>query len=217
MRPLHTAAKMGNHEAALALLRHGADVHATFVPSGCRPLHFACAYMREDVADLLLRWGADETAISRLGGKAMDRLSTVEEIHDEFEEEGSVEAMLARLERMIVLLARAPNDRAWRRRGFVVLCRAAHPERLRLACGEEGSCAGGAGDGVGGGGSRGSSFSTSSNKAARRDELSGARGGEGVVVGEENCGAAVDPFDRLALWLTGLQEEGLFRNIVEYL
>ncbi len=35
------------------------------------------------------------------------------------------------------LLARAPADRAWRRRGLMVLCRA-HPDRLRL----EGALAG---------------------------------------------------------------------------
>lgn len=36
-----------------------------------------------------------------------------------------------RLERLSKLLARAPQDRSWRRRGFLVMCRT-HQDRLRL-------------------------------------------------------------------------------------
>lgn len=63
--PLHLAAKKGNHEAALALLQNGADVHAAFAPNGWRAIHFACRFSHGDVLELLLRWGADETAVGR--------------------------------------------------------------------------------------------------------------------------------------------------------
>ncbi|CAM9841117.1 unnamed protein product, partial [Hapterophycus canaliculatus] len=121
--PLHTAAAAGNREGALALLQHGADVHAVAGRSDDLPLHTACCKMKVEVVELLLRWGADETAVNRVGHAAIDTVPTK---HCSFSF-----LRFAVRQRLESLLRRAPNDRAWRRRSFFVLCRA-HPRRLRL-------------------------------------------------------------------------------------
>eukprot|EP00752_Nemacystus_decipiens_P005721 g5178.t1 len=186
--PLHLAARLGNCEAALALLQHGADVSAYFAPGGWHPLHFACSDLRDDAVELLLRWDADETVVGRYGGNASETVPTVETIQERWPEdqEDELEFWLAKRERIQALLARAPNERAWRRRRFVVLCRA-HPERLRLACGKD-----------------------AISKVARREEVAGGRGEEGGV-------GAIGSFDRLAAWLMQLPEPELFRHVVEFL
>eukprot|EP00903_Cladosiphon_okamuranus_P009973 g9459.t1 len=206
--PLHIAARKGHYEAAHALLRHGADVYAKYVPSGWHPVHFACKKLHEDLVELLLRWEADEAILGRYGETASDCVPSEEKIRGGQD----VEIRLAKRDRILKLLAHAPNDRAWRRRGFVVLCRA-HPGRLRLACGKDPRAGGGASasdsdsdsasDSDGHPGSWG-------NKMARQ-ELAGARG-------EENIGdGAVGSFDRLAAWLVHLQDDNLFRQIVGFL
>lgn len=199
------AAKQGNYEAPLALLRHGADVHQTFVPAGRRPIHFACQFLNEDVVELLLRWDADETVIDSSGGNASETLPTVATIqarhrfHASTEED--MEAEVTIRERILALLARAPNERAWSRRRFVVLCRA-HPERLRLACGGKGTSS-----------TTGDCRSGSSSNKVARQEISGTSG-EGIG-GEEGC--AIGSFGRLAAWLMELPEVNLFRHMVEFL
>lgn len=57
--PLHDAATSASHEAALALLKYGAEVNAK-TNAGVRPLHYAaCSAGKEgaaQVVDVLLRW-----------------------------------------------------------------------------------------------------------------------------------------------------------------
>lgn len=73
------------------------------------------------MVDLLLRWGADETIITRQG-KTPRELVNTRRIH--MKVPGDDECVLS-------LLARAPANRAWRRRGLLVLCRA-YPDRVKL-------------------------------------------------------------------------------------
>ncbi|CAM9170087.1 unnamed protein product [Ectocarpus sp. 8 AP-2014] len=121
--PLHAAARYGSCAAMLALLQLGAMVNSND-SNGLTPLYDACLFGTYDAADLLLRWGADETAVDSQGETVVSRVM-----------QGMAESSEASrpfFERISKLLARAPQDRAWRRRGFLVLCRA-HPDRVRLA------------------------------------------------------------------------------------
>ena len=120
---LHSAAYFGSCPAMGALLRLGADVHVPGTVTGCTPLHIACQQVRPDAADLLLRWGADETTVDRYGDTPAVDIPNITEVAGQDH---------PRLERLSKLLASAPQDRAWRRRGMLVMCRA-HPDRLRLA------------------------------------------------------------------------------------
>ncbi|CAM9177275.1 unnamed protein product [Ectocarpus sp. 12 AP-2014] len=70
------------------------------------------------MVDLLLRRGADETAVSENGHTAADMVGLKTEELDSLAED---------VDRVRKLLARAPADRAWRRRGFLILCRAYYP------------------------------------------------------------------------------------------
>lgn len=122
---LHCAAEEASPEASLALLNLGAEVNAQ-TDSGETALHHAAATVgqRRDtvqVVDLLLRWGADETIVSKQGKTAADRIRTRRLFRTEPGDD----------ERARSLLTRAPADRAWRRRGLLVLCHA-HPDRLQL-------------------------------------------------------------------------------------
>ncbi|CAN0199235.1 unnamed protein product [Scytosiphon promiscuus] len=115
--PLDRAAMSGMSEAVLALLRHGASlgVRDNF---GMTPLHSACDQQPKgllSVVDLLLRWDADETISDDDGEKPSDLLDSAHEDRDCSEDE---------IKRALVLLARAPADRAWRRRGWLVMLRA---------------------------------------------------------------------------------------------
>ncbi|CAM9595861.1 unnamed protein product [Scytosiphon promiscuus] len=199
--PLHTAAVAGNREGALALLQHGADVHAVIDRSGNQPLHDACRGLKVEVAEVLLRWGADETATNHRGQTAMDIV---------FSPSGhmSNEAWRPTRERLVGLLRRAPNDRAWRRRCFYVLCRS-HPRNVRLALAphpaEDGRLASSAG-----------------TKSAKTDSggVVGASGGRGAGRGGDggaDVPGASSRFGVLAAWLVGVPEEGVFRNIVGFL
>ena len=122
--PLQAAALEVKLEAMLALLKHGANICARDM-FGDTPLHSA-AYMAgrkagiPDVVDSLLRSGADETILNDRGSAAADLISkSVDNL-----------SLAKDLDRVRELLAKAPADRAWKRRGYVVLCRA-HPERMR--------------------------------------------------------------------------------------
>ncbi|CAM9823159.1 unnamed protein product [Ectocarpus fasciculatus] len=116
--PLFHAALFHNREAMLALLRHGADINA--LPSDDdneqdTVLHQVCR--RQDpglelVVDLLLRWGADETYLDtndKTPAMNLDFLPS------------HPTCPPAEIERVRLLLARAPADRAWRRRCWLIM------------------------------------------------------------------------------------------------
>ncbi|CAM9432987.1 unnamed protein product, partial [Sphacelaria rigidula] len=114
--PLHFAAFKGSCEVLFALLRHKANVHAKR-SGGESPLMSACMYLHQEAADLLLRWGADETAVDDNGHSAEQWIGAGLE-------KSTRERRRQDMDSMRKLLANAPADRAWRRRGWLVLYRA---------------------------------------------------------------------------------------------
>lgn len=136
--PLHYAAAFtsfsSRFDVMLALLQRGASIDLIHSITAQTPLHLACQHQKRGVdaiVDLLLRWGADETAV---GGDGRTPTELLEEIdlygrkdaaYTVPEDNGRRE-QLAReeeIERARVLLARAGEDRAWRRRCLAVMIR----------------------------------------------------------------------------------------------
>lgn len=183
-RPLHIAANKGNEKVMAILLRMGADVDATNSKQET-PLHHACSTGWPGAADLLLRWGADETLRSACGRPPS---AFIPRIHL------ALEADRPRLERLERLLQRAPQDRAWRRRGLFLLCRA-YPEKLGIGTELlEASH-----------GSPSEALDRTGVKAANKMK-------EGSVGGRRE-----DDFESVAAWMLGLKEEDVFRHVVGYL
>ena len=116
--PLHTAAFMSRPAALVALSKHGACVGQRDVKKRT-PLHYAAAKAGKvgaaEVVDLLLRHGADEKVIDIEGKSPADLIGSMVDEQDR---------MAEGVARVRKLLANAPADRAWRRRCFLVLCRA---------------------------------------------------------------------------------------------
>ena len=207
--PLQFAAGANCTEAVVALLCRGADANK---PTSVRlrtPLHRVCQVKMvglEKTVDLLLRWGASETAVDGDGKTPVDLL--------EGRRMSSTPCSAAEKERVRVLLARAPADRAWRRRGWLVMLRSrAERERLALPGGDGSS-------------SRSSSNRTeggcSSNKVGRAD-AAGDRGGNtggrraGCAGVERSKAAAAGSLSCWVAALVDLESQGLFRAIVGFL
>lgn len=89
------------------------------------PLMIAALFGGEEgaaeIVDILVRAGADETNVDHYGNTPADVVCLSNEGADQPAEDA---------ERVRELLANAPADRAWRRRGYFLLCRS-HPERLQ--------------------------------------------------------------------------------------
>ncbi len=119
------AACRHNVKLVLALLRAGAEINV-LDQNKRTPLHFASANAGRpggaDVVDVLLRWGADETLADDGGKRPLDVVGEQTRGQDRLADD------VARAKR---LLRNARGDRAWRRRGYMVMCRA-HPQRVRL-------------------------------------------------------------------------------------
>ncbi|CAN0427256.1 unnamed protein product [Ectocarpus sp. 8 AP-2014] len=101
------------YDARLMLLQRGAPVNFRSY-GGRTPLHRimnrrSCV---ASVVDLLLRWGADETMKDERGKTPADYLARIRNLDP------------AVAERVRHLLVNAPIDRAWRRRGWLVMLRA---------------------------------------------------------------------------------------------
>ena len=116
---LHAAVMRGADSAAKALLLVGANVEARF--RGNTPLHLACTHTLPTMVDLLLHWGADEDAMDFEGGFPSDIIN-VRALYTE--EDPLAEDQLLENRRILSLLETARADRIWRRRGWLVLCRA---------------------------------------------------------------------------------------------
>ena len=125
--PLHRACEFPQRENVLCLLKHGANANAQTKHLETPLLIAAREAEREgmaEVVDYLLRAGADEALVDEEGCKAVDLISTLRGPYGHHEE------YVRRRERVRQLLANAPIDRAWRRRGYLVLCRA-YPDRVQ--------------------------------------------------------------------------------------
>ena len=191
--PLHAACFHLNLEALLCLLKHGATVNAQD-DTLLTPLTDAAAKAgtqgAAEVVDALLRAGADETIIIDGGLKAADVIgAAVEEEEDRLAED---------VERVRELLANAPADRAWRRRGYLVLCRA-HPDRVQ----HQGQV------------SSGIHHSDTARRTRTRAKLARPAETAGDSSSVDEC-TGVDWVDVVSKVLV-VQEEGIFRTIVGYL
>eukprot|EP00752_Nemacystus_decipiens_P009763 g8719.t1 len=203
--PLDIAASLGSRGAMLTLLQLGADIN-TEDNVGRTPLHIACMNGHTDAADMLLRQGADETIQDFRGETPSEVIPDIAQ---------APERNRPGLERLTKLLAYAPQDRAWRRRGFLVMCRA-HRDRLRLtveapdttarAIGQRPQCPSyrarrGQVEAEVVGGAHGGIADSSCVCASRRAKSEGAGGG----------------FDGVMAWLMSLNDGDVFSAIVGFL
>eukprot|EP00752_Nemacystus_decipiens_P014367 g12779.t1 len=212
--PLHHAAYFGRCKSMRALLRRGAVVgaHDKF---GQTPLHWACRLKLRGMAaavDLLLRWGADETAVKTSGETPAVWLD-LDPVDNEHL--NPIRCSRQELERTRQLLERAPADRAWRRRCWLVV--------LRSRAAKEGACCHGDG---GGGGSNSSVVGGAVGVACKTAKTDGpgrvssgvrgqfSHGGVGITEGGES---EVGGLSGLVDQLLGLELEGVFRTIVGFL
>ena len=187
--PLHEGARISSREVVLALLGHGAEVN-TEDHQRRTPLYYAACKAGKPgsarVVDLLLRSGADETIV------ATDRRSPARVVglgvrmrHELSEEYEAVRT----------LLANAPADRAWRRRGFLAMCRARRSKPDQA-----------------GGTTHAGGVAPSAHNGANSTSTGGEADGESAVVGSSR------PSWPEAVWkVSGLAEEGIFRTIVGFL
>lgn len=117
----------GRFQATRALLNHNADVN-TQADDGQTPLIFTAWQARMPCADELvgdlLRFGADETMVDGEGKTAADHAGRFP-MRMPYDIEENVDRVIK------LLLANAPADRAWRRRGLLLLC-VARRRRERL-------------------------------------------------------------------------------------
>lgn len=196
--PLHHAHLGGSASigTVLALLQEGADVnrrtHGNFTP-----LHFACFRNDCKAAELLLRWGADEMMRDGNNGRTPAEVIGIGRIEYDphLDSEG---------DRLRSILARAPADRTWRRRGWLVMFRCAqdkaHPQSPLLegnqgmSSGEKRPCIG-----------------LSSARATRMDEE-----GEGSKAVGVKYKKVID-LARLVARVAGLESDGIFRDVVSFL
>ncbi len=207
--PVSRAALFCSHKALLALLLKGAITSARD-NTGKTPLHAACLSNREGIAavvDLLLRWGADETAVDNEGRTPAERLSGVPDGGSRSQED---------VDRAQLLLARAPADRAWRRRGWLVMLRARASRARIVSCDSNGETrvesSGAAASGMAEG-----------RKVARSEGAASVAGGEREQAGSEvDGGEPESPAGRRAVrgavgWLVDMQPEGVFRSVLRFL
>ena len=192
-RPLHLAALQSNLEAMKALLKLGADVNSQNDELQT-PLHIAASRAgmpgAANFVDYLLRSGADETIVESTGEVAAGVVALGVDEWDIGEDP----------ERVSEVLANAPSDRAWRRRGYLVMCRA-HPDRMQPTQESDRAPAGMA-------------RRTRGRSKVARTEASGCTA---TVGGSTSCEQTSGDWAGLMTVVLGLQEDGIFRTIVGYL
>eukprot|EP00752_Nemacystus_decipiens_P009727 g8687.t1 len=196
---LHLACTSRSGDAVAALVRHDPTLVNAQNLNGDTPLHAAAAAAEEEgpapfwqapdcaqapkMVDLLLRAGADES-VANTDGHVPLRAPI-----QRFIEHGRLEPSEATVF-VLFLLLRAPADRAWRRRGLLLMCRA-FSETVQLE--EEGS----------------------RDKVAK---VCGDADGDsdGRHVADSPAGLAGD-LTSLVARLFDLPEEGVFRKIICFL
>lgn len=131
--PLREASHALNREAVLCLFKHGVGVNAEDSASRT-PLSSIAA----DTVNALLRAGADERIAASDGNKLANVVGSLgREVHQ----------VTGDVERVHKLLAKAPVDRGWRRRGWLVMLRSRGVEAMSGNHNSDGHNAGGGGKG----------------------------------------------------------------------
>ncbi|CAN0557521.1 unnamed protein product [Ectocarpus sp. 12 AP-2014] len=187
--PLHFAVnrRVASDLTIRALLEGGANIHARAARGGT-PLHVACMRSSVSIVELLLRWGADEKLTTNDGDTPADVIGALQQGDLDDEER---EADNQRIRRM---LARAPADRSWRRRGWLVLSRSC-PTGVQVASGS-------------------SSISSSNGNSAKVARVSGEGSSRD---GDETEDQMMVDLRDLVGRLVGLEAVGLFRLVVGFL
>ncbi|CAN0531001.1 unnamed protein product [Ectocarpus sp. 12 AP-2014] len=125
--------------AIRALLEGGANVNARDVFDQT-PLHVACARSSVNGVEFLLSWGADEKLTDVDGETPADAIGNVDteeetppDVTDAPEDNrGKDEEIEVDNQRIRQMLARAPADRSWRRRRWLVLSRSC-PTKVQIS------------------------------------------------------------------------------------
>lgn len=207
--PLFLAVSSCKPEATAALLNHGASIN-TRNDHEETPLHRAVTCERECagvMTDLLLRWGADETVVDVERMTPMDvvarKIAACAGLSGDPHGADFLQIMMADISVVRDLLRRAPADRAWRRRGFLVVCRA-HPERAvpKQDCSKI---------------PRSSAPNTRSRVKRERAQASGVDSGGGGAGGSFHGACVGGNLPDLPARVPHLGEEVVFRMIIEYL
>lgn len=144
------------------------------------------------MVDLLLKSSADEKNVDTDGRSPASVIGHCVRTRDKFPED---------VERVRALLANAPADRAWRRRGLLTMCRAT-PSRLEPT--QEGS--------VTHAGMTPRAHSRANPARTEAASTSGGDKGEGAFVEVSR-----PDWTEVAFKVVGLLEEGIFRAIVGFL
>lgn len=207
--PLCMAALHIRREAVRTLLQHGANADVRDF-RGNTLLHLACRTRiqgMDTVVDLLLQTGVDETAVDNDGVTPAAQL--LKPGTDSF---GRGRSSPRELERTRLLLDRAPNDRAWRRRRWLVmLCSRASRARTAAGCDDNGDGSGHGATAADGRGESGDSNATSGEHS---------RGSESSVIEQANVigvGGEDGSLRAVVTALIELQLEGVFRTVVSFL
>lgn len=210
--PLQSATILSNHQAMRALLQRGADANVYDI-HGNTLLHLACIehFTGLDVAvDLLLRSGVDETSLNHDGRTPLGVLEYFmgrENFHP-WGAPGGGTCSPEVTERARLLLSRAPADRTWRRRGWLVMLCSRASKAKAAGCDIGGGSRHGA-NAAGGGGESGLSDVERSDSGVGPgiDTLSHAVDRCVVVGASEDLRAVVEP-------LIGLGLECVVRTVV---
>lgn len=192
--PLAVATGRSQLDAMLALREHGATVDVR-CDKGNTLLHWACFGRCEGLdaaVDLLLRWGDDETALNEQGRSPADML------HEANVDREGHECSQDEIERARRLLARAPVDRAWRRRSWLVMLRTRASEAREASSGDGGIAA---------------RDIDCNNAAGNRPEGEDVNGYGGAICSEGAGGV----LDGSKAFLVELGPEGVFRTVVSFL
>lgn len=199
--PFGFAATESACRAMRALLRHGANPNVR----DCRkrtPLHAVCDKQSTltEAVDLLLRCGLDETAVDWDDMTPADLLNA---------RRRGRWCSLGEIDRANLLLERAPIDRAWRRRGWLVMLVSLTLKRRPAGC----TIVGVDGHGSIAVDGRGES---EASEMARNEDVGG--GDIDVLSDAVNRGVVSDEgFRAVVESLIGLELEGVFRFVVGFL
>lgn len=215
LTPLHVAAsrEVASCGTIRALLEEGANVHAISA-SGKTPLHMACARSSVDAVGLLLRWWADERLIMDEDGDVLDQLVGIFEVEDDDHYYSFADFVALQAQRIddnaliSHMLASAPADRRWRRRGWLILARCC-PTSVQLA--SDGDAENKAKGGV----RRGQGDSTA--KIMRTESWPEWGGGGMIPSGNGGADEVMADLVSLVNRLVGLETECVFRMVVGFL